>query len=99
MYNRNKFLNIIKKSDEFENIQNILQKKQVTLLTPFIYIRMYEILNHKNFKEFIVGEDPEKYKPLHFYIPKEDIIYFITQINNNNNSANIVKYFLKKLYN
>jgi hypothetical protein len=97
MFNRNKFLNIIKKTDEFEDIQNRLENKKVTMLSPFIYIRMYEILNHKNFKKFIVGEDPEKYKPLIFPIPREDILYYIKEINNNNNSTNIINYFLKKI--
>jgi serine/threonine protein kinase len=97
MFNRNKFLNIIKKSDEFEDIQNILQNKKVTMLSPFIYIRMYEILNHKHFKEFIVHEDIEKYKPLRFPIPREDILYYIKEINNDNNSTNIINYFLKKI--
>jgi hypothetical protein len=57
---------------------------------------MYEILNNEKFKD-LINLETEKQKNIKFYIPKEDILYYIKEINNDNNSSNIINYFLKKI--
>jgi hypothetical protein len=60
-------------SPEFEDIKKILEKPAKT---PYIYIRMYEILNNKKFKD-LINLETEKQKNIKFYIPREDILYYI----------------------
>jgi serine/threonine protein kinase len=93
IYSKKKYITSIMNSPEFEDIKNILKKPAKS---PYIYIRMYEILNNEKFKD-LINLETEKQKNIKFYIPKEDILYYIKEINNNNNSINIINYFLKKI--
>jgi serine/threonine protein kinase len=93
MFNENKYIKKIIESPEFKEIQNILEKP---IKNPLIYIRMYEILNNIKFRE-LFNLPIEKSKQLNFYIPKEDIMFYIKEINNKNNIDKIINYFLAKI--
>lgn len=93
IYNTKKNITSIMNSPEFEDIKNILEKPAKT---PYIYIRMYEILNNKKFKD-LLNLETEKQKNIKFYIPREDILYYIKEINNDDSLTNIINYFLKKI--
>ncbi len=92
IYSKKKYINSIMDSPEFEDIKNILKKPA---RSPYIYIRMYEILNNEKFKE-LINLEKENRNPIKFYIPQEDILYYIKEINNNNFN-NIINYFLAKI--
>jgi hypothetical protein len=93
IFNKKRYIKSIMGSPEFKDIKNIIVKPAKT---PFIYVRMYEILNNEKFKD-LIGEPLEKRKPITFYIPKEDIFYYIKEINDKNNTTNIINYFLSKI--